>query len=147
MPERASRSLPLRRRVRDEIRRRILFGESLPRERLAQQSLAKKLDVSRLVEAYDVRESVEGLAARRDCRHVSKSDLTALRAIADRTWNLPQEGKVDEMGTRIEDVIDGNMPDEAERSARQHGPEARRIMEPRAAKNDFALDWAVDSPK
>jgi len=131
MRDRTTQSLPLRRHVRDEIQRRILSGESLPGERLPQQSLARKLgvgqgtvresllelewlglvesvdglgvfvgklDASRLVEAYEVREYLEGLAARRACGRVSQSDVTALRAMADRIWNLSEEGNVEEMG-------------------------------------------------
>ena len=45
MRDRTTQSLPLRRHVRDEIQRRILSGESLPGERLPQQSLARKLGV------------------------------------------------------------------------------------------------------
>jgi DNA-binding GntR family transcriptional regulator len=131
MRDRTTQSLPLRRHVRDEIQRRILSGESRPGERLAQQSLAKKLgvgqgtvresllelewlglvesidglgvfvgtlDASRLVEAYEVREYLEGLAARRACGRVSQSDVTALEAMADLIWNLSEEGNVEEMG-------------------------------------------------
>lgn len=97
MRDRTTQSPPLRRHVRDEIQRRLLLGESLPGERLAQRSLAKKLvvgkgtvresllelewlglvelikglgvfvgklDALRLVEACEVRECLEGLAAR-----------------------------------------------------------------------------------
>ena len=131
MRDRTTQSPPLRRHVRDEIQRRILSGESLPGERLAQQSLAKKLgvgqgtvresllelewlglvdsidglgvfvgklDASRLVEAYEVREYLEGLAARRACGRVSQSDMTALRALVERIWRLSEEGDVEEMG-------------------------------------------------
>jgi DNA-binding GntR family transcriptional regulator len=131
MRDRATRSLPLRRHVRDEIQRRILAGESLPGERLAQQSLARelgvgqgtvresllelewlglveiidglgvfvgKLDASRLVEAYEVREYLEGLAARRACSGASQDDVAALRTMADRIWNLSEQGKAKEMG-------------------------------------------------
>jgi DNA-binding GntR family transcriptional regulator len=131
MRDRTTQSLSLRRHVRDEIQRRILSGESLPGERLAQQSLAKKLgvgqgtvresllelewlglvesvdglgtfvgklDASRLVEAYEVREYLEGLSARRACSRVSQADVAALRAMADRIWNLSEQGSVDEMG-------------------------------------------------
>jgi DNA-binding GntR family transcriptional regulator len=117
--------------VRDWILRQILSGESLPGERLAQQSLAKKLgvgqgtvresllelewlgivesvdglgvfvgnlDATRLIEAYEVREYLEGLAARRACGRVSQSDVIALRAMADRVWSLSKDGDMDEMG-------------------------------------------------
>jgi DNA-binding GntR family transcriptional regulator len=131
MRDRKSQSPPLRRHVRNEIQRRILSGESLPGERLAQQSLAMKLgvgqgtvrealmelewlglvestdglgvfvgklDTSRLVEAYVVREYLEGLAARSACGRVSQSNVIALRAMADRIWNLSEEGDLEEMG-------------------------------------------------
>ena len=131
MRDRTTQSQPLRRHVRDEIQRRILSGESRPGERLAQQSLARKLgvgqgtvresllelewlglvdsidglgafvgklDASRLVEAYEVREYLEGLAARRACGRVSQSDVIALRAMVERIWNLSEEGNVEEMG-------------------------------------------------
>jgi DNA-binding GntR family transcriptional regulator len=131
MRDRKSQSPPLRRHVRNEIQRRILSGESLPGERLAQQSLAMtlgvgqgtvrealmelewlglveatdglgvfvgKLDASRLVEAYAVREYLEGLAARSACGRVSQSDVITLRAMADRIWNLSKEGNLEEMG-------------------------------------------------
>ncbi len=223
MRDRTTQSLPLRRHVRDEIQRRILSGESLPGERLAQQSLARKLgvgqgtvresllelewlglvesidglgafvgklDASRLVEAYEVREYLEGLAARRACGRTSQADITALRAMADHIWNLSEEGDVEEMGAadralhlqivhlsrnsvlvrlaegyrtlgmavrasrdpravydehlRIIDAISRNMPDDAERFARQHVLEARLIIEQEAARNEFVPKWVVN---
>ena len=223
MRDRTTQSLPLRRHVRDEIQRRILSGESQPGERLAQQSLARKLgvgqgtvresllelewlglvdsvdglgvfvgklDASRLAEAYEVREYLEGLAARRACGHVSQSDVAALEAMADRIWKLSEEGDVDEMGAadralhlqivhlsrnsvlvrlaegyrtlgmavrasrdpravydehlRIIDAISRNMPDDAERFARQHVVEARLIIEQEAARNEFIPKWVVN---
>jgi DNA-binding GntR family transcriptional regulator len=131
MRDRNSQSPPLRRHIREEIQRRILSGESPPGERLAQQSLAKKLgvgqgtvresllelewlglveaidglgvfvrklDASRLIEAYAVREYLEGLAARSACGRVSHSDVTSLRAKADLIWNLSEKDNLDEMG-------------------------------------------------
>jgi DNA-binding GntR family transcriptional regulator len=131
MRDRTTQSPPLRKHVRDEIQRRILSGESLPGERLAQQSLAKKLgvgqgtvresllelewlglvesidglgtfvgklDAVRLIEAYEVREYLEGLAARRACGRTSQTDIAALRSMADRIWNLSEEGDLEEMG-------------------------------------------------
>lgn len=223
MRDRTTQSQPLRRHVRDEIQRRILSGESLPGERLAQQSLARKLgvgqgtvresllelewlglvesinglgtfvgklDASRLIEAYEVREYLEGLAARRACGHVSQSDAIALRAMADHIWSLSEEGDVDEMGAvdralhlqivhlsrngvllrlaegyrtlgmavrtsrdpravydehlSIIDAISRNMPDDAERLARQHVLEARLIIERDAARNQFVPKWVVN---
>jgi DNA-binding GntR family transcriptional regulator len=57
-----------------------------------------KLDASRLAEAYEVREYLEGLAARRACGRVSQTDVIALRSMADRIWKLSKEGDMDEMG-------------------------------------------------
>jgi DNA-binding GntR family transcriptional regulator len=131
MRDRTTQSPPLRKHVRDEIQRRILSGESLPGERLAQQSLAKKLgvgqgtvwesllelewlglvesidglgtfvgklDAVRLIEAYEVREYLEGLAARRACGRTSQTDIAALRSMADRIWKLSEECNLEEMG-------------------------------------------------
>jgi DNA-binding GntR family transcriptional regulator len=223
MRDKTTQSLPLRRHVRDEIQRRILSGESLPGERLAQQSLARKLgvgqgtvresllelewlglvesidglgafvgklDASRLVEAYEVREYLEGLAARRACEHVSQSDVIALRALVDGIRSLSERGDLEEAGVadralhfqivhlshnsvlirlaggyrtlgmavrasrdsrvvydehlRIIDAISRNMPDEAEKLARQHIEEARRMIEEQAASNDFVPKWVLD---
>jgi DNA-binding GntR family transcriptional regulator len=132
MRDRTTQSPPLRRHVRDEIQRRILSGESLPGERLGQQSLARelgvgqgtiresllelewlglvesidglgafvgKLDAERLVEAYQVREYHEGLAARLACNWASQADISALRVLANRIWNLSKHDNVEEMGS------------------------------------------------
>jgi len=57
-----------------------------------------KLDAARLCEAYQVREFLEGLAARLACDHASRADVTVLRAMADHVWELSQQNKVEEMG-------------------------------------------------
>jgi len=57
-----------------------------------------KLDTARLAEAYEVREYLEGLAARRACAHASQSDVATLEAMAERIWALSNEGKAEEMG-------------------------------------------------
>jgi DNA-binding GntR family transcriptional regulator len=223
MRDRNSKSPPLRRHVRDEIQRRILSGENLPGERLAQQSLANelgvaqgtvresllelewlglvesidglgvfvgKLDASRLVEAYEVREYLEGLAARRACGRVSESDVSALEALAHRIWNLSKTGDVEEMGAadrafhlqivhlsrnsvlvrlaevyrtlsmavrasrdprtvynehlHIIDAIRRNMPEQAEKLARQHVLQARHIIEKESASNGFVPKWVMN---
>jgi len=226
MRDRTTQSPPLRRHVRDEIQRRILSGESLPGERLPQQSLARKLgvgqgtvresllelewlglvdsidglgifvgtlDASRLIDAYEVREYLEGLAARRACGRVSKSDITALRNIASEILALSSQGKVEEMGAAdrafhlqivnlsrnkmlmrlaegyhvlgmavrasrdpkvvheehfgIVEAIDQNLPDEAEKLARQHVAEARCMIEQLNEKNRFTPNWVMDPAK
>jgi DNA-binding GntR family transcriptional regulator len=57
-----------------------------------------KLDAARLCEAYQVREFLEGLAARLACEHVSRADVAHLRNMADHIWNLSKENKEEEMG-------------------------------------------------
>jgi DNA-binding GntR family transcriptional regulator len=57
-----------------------------------------KLDAARLCEAYQVREFLEGLAARLACEHVSRADVAQLRNMADHIWNLSKENKEEEMG-------------------------------------------------
>lgn len=57
-----------------------------------------KLDASRLSEAYQVREFLEGLAVRLACDHVSRADIAELRRLAEQVWQLAQEENYDEMG-------------------------------------------------
>jgi DNA-binding GntR family transcriptional regulator len=57
-----------------------------------------KLDAARLCEAYQVREFLEGLAARLACDHGSRADVALLRNMAHHIWNLSQENKEEEMG-------------------------------------------------
>jgi DNA-binding GntR family transcriptional regulator len=56
------------------------------------------LDAARLCEAYQVREFLEGLAARLACEHVSRADVAQLRSMADHIWNLSKEKKEEDMG-------------------------------------------------
>jgi DNA-binding GntR family transcriptional regulator len=58
----------------------------------------QKLDAERLCEAYQVREFLEGLAARLACEHSSRADVTQLRKMADHIWELSKEKREDEMG-------------------------------------------------
>jgi len=57
-----------------------------------------KLDAGRLCEAYQVREFLEGLAARLACEHASRADVAVLRGMADHIWELSKENKEEEMG-------------------------------------------------
>lgn len=150
-----------------------------------------KLDATRLVEAYQVREFLEGLAVRLACDHVSRSDIAELRRMADHVWQLSQEDREDEVGAadrgfhlhiinlsnnrilarltqgyralgmavrayrdpviihqehlRIVDAIEANQPDEAERLARAHVAEARRMIEQQSARNEFTAKWVGDT--
>src|ERR1017187_826051 len=49
------------------------------------------LDVSRICEAYEVREVMEGLAARLACGQAGRADIAELRSMADNIYKLAQE--------------------------------------------------------
>ncbi len=57
------------------------------------------LDVSRICEAYQIREFLEGLAARLACNHAGRADIAELRLMADNIFNLAHESKAEEMGS------------------------------------------------
>jgi DNA-binding GntR family transcriptional regulator len=151
------------------------------------------LDAARLCEAYEIREFLEGLAARRSCEHASQADATVLRNIANHILTLSNEGKVEEMGAAdrafhlqivsisgnkmlmrlaegyrvlfmavrayrdpkvvheehlgIVEAINRNLPDEAEKLARQHVAGARFMIEQLTAKNEFTPNWVMDPVK
>jgi DNA-binding GntR family transcriptional regulator len=50
-----------------------------------------KLDVARICESYQLREVMEGLAARLACRNAGRSDVADLRTMADQIFRLAQE--------------------------------------------------------
>jgi DNA-binding GntR family transcriptional regulator len=50
-----------------------------------------KLDVSRICEAYQLREVLEGLAARLACRNAGRADMAELRSMADRIFKLAEQ--------------------------------------------------------
>ena len=51
------------------------------------------LDVSRICEAYQVREVMEGLAARLACSNAGRADIVELRHMADTIFKLAQDKK------------------------------------------------------
>ena len=55
------------------------------------------LDATHLCEAYEIREYLDGLAARRACRYASPSDVWALRDLADSILNLSDKNKEEAM--------------------------------------------------
>lgn len=57
------------------------------------------LDISRICEAYQVREMLEGLSARLCCGHAGRADIGMLRKMADDIYNLAKKGKTEEMGS------------------------------------------------
>jgi DNA-binding GntR family transcriptional regulator len=56
------------------------------------------LDASHLCQAYQVREFLEGLAARLCCNQAGRADIAALRAMADEVYALAGKNKNEEMG-------------------------------------------------
>ena len=58
----------------------------------------QKLDAAHICEAYQVREFLEGLAARLACEHASRADVASLRKTANHIWELSKEKKEEEMG-------------------------------------------------
>lgn len=56
------------------------------------------LDAAHICQAYQVREFLEGLAARLCCSHAGRTDVANLREMADEIFALAQEGKHEEMG-------------------------------------------------
>lgn len=57
------------------------------------------LDISRICEAYQVREVLEGLSARLCCNHAGRADIAALRSTAEDIYKLAKKGKAEEMGS------------------------------------------------
>lgn len=58
----------------------------------------QKLDAAHLSEAYQVREFLEGLAARLACEHASRADIAALCKMAEHIRELSQQKRHEEMG-------------------------------------------------
>lgn len=147
----------------------------------------ENLDASRICEAYQVREFLEGLAARLACNHAGRADISALRNTAEEVLRFARENKEQEMGAfdrsfhlqitnlsrnkilvrlaetyrilgmavrasrdpeavheehlRIVDAIEHNFADEAERLARLHVVEARRMLERQVEHGNFIPKW------
>jgi DNA-binding GntR family transcriptional regulator len=57
------------------------------------------LDVSRISEAYQVREVLEGLSARLACNNAGRADITELRTMADTIFQLAMKNQTEEMGS------------------------------------------------
>ncbi len=57
------------------------------------------LDVSRICEAYQIREVLEGLAARLACYNAGRADIVELRQMAEDIFKLAHENKAEEMGS------------------------------------------------
>lgn len=57
------------------------------------------LDNAKLIEAYQVREMLEGLAARLCCERASRADVRQLYEMVDRIYELGIEGNAEQRGT------------------------------------------------
>lgn len=57
------------------------------------------LGIARICEAYQIREVLEGLAARLCCSQAGRADITALRKMVDDIYDLAKKGKTEEMGS------------------------------------------------
>ena len=57
-----------------------------------------ELDTPKLLQAYEVREVLEGLAARHCCQRASRADIRELYATVERIYSLGVEGKLEERG-------------------------------------------------
>ncbi|MFW5915540.1 MAG: GntR family transcriptional regulator, partial [Planctomycetota bacterium] len=56
-----------------------------------------EIDVETVVEAYEIREMLEGLAARRCCENISRKEIRKLGQIAEQIHQMAREGDPDEM--------------------------------------------------
>ena len=57
-----------------------------------------ELDTPKLLQAYEVREVLEGLAARHCCQRASRADIRELYSMVERIYALGVEGKLEERG-------------------------------------------------
>jgi DNA-binding GntR family transcriptional regulator len=128
-----------------------------------------KLDVSRICEAYQLREVLEGLAARLACRNAGRGDMAELRGMADQIFRLAEQNDTETATldrrfhmriieltrnttlTRLSqtyralgmvEAIDHNFAEEAERQARAHVVGARLMIESLAQEGKFVPQWA-----
>jgi DNA-binding GntR family transcriptional regulator len=65
-----------------------------------------KLDLQKFLDAYELREVLEGLAVRRCCRRATPAQLDEMTAMADRIYELGQKKQYREMGLLDRDLHD-----------------------------------------
>jgi DNA-binding GntR family transcriptional regulator len=126
------------------------------------------IDRAQVMEAYEVREMLEGLSARLCCAHASPAFIRELSDLATRVHALGHEGKDKErtdldrrLHERIrlvvlremnhEQILSDHMAiveairsgkeEEAERAARRHVVAAREMVSRQLSAHDFAFPW------
>lgn len=95
-----------------------------------------KLDVSRISEAYQLREVLEGLAARLACHNAGRADLAELRKMADEVYRLAQDDNAEtatldrKFHLRITELARNNTLVRLSQSYRALGMTVRAFREP-----------------
>jgi DNA-binding GntR family transcriptional regulator len=95
-----------------------------------------KLDVGRICEAYQLREVLEGLAARLACQHAGRADLAELRGMADEIYKLAQDHSAEtatldrKFHLRITQLARNNTLDRLAQTYRALGMTVRAFREP-----------------
>jgi len=97
---------PGQRLTQQQLAKRFGVAQSVIRESLLELQLSglvesvdnlgvfvSQLDPDRLLQAYEVREMLEGLAARRCCERASRVDVRELRDMAEQIYQLGVEGQ------------------------------------------------------
>lgn len=95
-----------------------------------------KLDVDRICEAYQLREVLEGLAARLACRNAGRADLAELRRMADEIFRLAQDDNAEtatldrQFHLRITELARNNTLTRLSQTYRALGMTVRAFREP-----------------
>ena len=103
---------PGQRLIQQELARRFGVGQSVVRESLLELQFSGLVEAvdnlgmfvssfapQTLIQAYQIREMFEGLAARLCCQHASRADLQELTGLAAGTHKLGSEGNLEAMST------------------------------------------------
>lgn len=120
---------PGQRLIQQELARRFGVAQSVVRESLLELQFCglveavdnlgmfvSQLDPRTLIQAYEIREMFEGLAARLCCQRASRADLRELKELAEHNYRLGQEDELESMSTLDREfhyrtvVISGNQP-------------------------------------
>jgi DNA-binding GntR family transcriptional regulator len=111
-----------------------------------------ELDAKKLIEAYEIREVLEGMAARLCCQRASRQDLAELEKTAKEMYRLARQGKREEMGAldrefhlRMIQISRNEMLEQLTESYRVLGKVLRVDRNPREVRDDhLAILRAVE---